>query len=134
MKKLLALSALALASCGGTTTEKIVYMPATEAPTTKAPQTTKAPVVTQPVVQYSIEDEFIYDIESSYGTIYMSEQTVIEVGYSTCAFLRSGGTADELYASMEGAAISSGGDINFIVAVVASALANLCPDQAWKVA
>lgn len=129
MKKVIALAALTLTSCGGHTTEKIVYMPATDAPV-KSSTTTDAPV-TVPVPVYTAEDEFIFDIETSYGPILMDKDEVIGVGYSTCAFLRQGGTSDDLMWAMQSA--SAGGGEDFIIAVVASAITNFCPDQAWKI-
>ena len=119
--------ALALTACGHTT-EKIVYVPETDAPTeaTDAPETTK-PIVTQPVATWTDEDEFIWDIESSYGTIYIPESDVIEVGYLVCQTLRGGATASDIYI-----ALGNLDDATFATAVTASAVINFCPDQQWK--
>lgn len=124
---------LLLTACGSKTVYVISTEPETtvKETTTSSSTTTDAPIAIAP--SYTTEDEFIFDIENSYGPIYADEQTVIGVGYATCTFLRGGGTADDLYTSMEGAALNSGGDINFIIAVVASAITNFCPDQAWKI-
>lgn len=137
LKSTLAIGLLALTACGGT---KTVYVVNTDAPDTTVKQvaTTDAPVRTPvrttPPVYYTAEDEFLFDIESSYGPILISEATVIEVGYATCEFLRGGGTKQDLLWAMESSIVSSGGDANFVVAVVASAVVNFCPEQAWKIA
>lgn len=122
MKRLLAIGALVLAGCGGTT-EKIVYMPATDAPAT-TPKTTDAPIAVAPSI--SAEDQFIRDIEDSYGRVY-NKQDTIETGRLTCTVLRGGATAYDIVNAITG----TGGD-DFIAVVVASAITNFCPDQAWK--
>lgn len=119
--------ALALTACGGT---KTVYVVNTDAPDTTVkvttPQTTDAPIATAPVI--TAEDEFIFDIENSYGPIYMDEREVIDVGRTTCTTLRNGATASDIILAIG----SVDGDREFVVVVVASAVTNLCPDQAYK--
>lgn len=122
MKRLLAIGALVLVGCGGTT-EKIVYMPATDAPAT-TPKTTDAPIAVAPSIR--AEEEFIMDIENRYGPVY-DEQDVIETGRLTCSTLRGGATAYDIVSAIT----NTGGD-DFITVIVASAITNFCPDQAWK--
>lgn len=133
MKKALLVGALFLTACGGT---KTVYVINTDAPDTTVKQTTTtdAPIAIAPAPApvYTTEDEFIFDIETSYGPILIDDATVIEVGYATCTFLRGGGTSAGLLMAMNGA-IGNGVEQEFVVAVVASAVVNFCPDQAWKV-
>lgn len=132
MKKSLAIGLLALAGCGGT---KTVYITSTEPPQT-APETTervvtttKAPVVTQPVASWSEEDEFLFDVEANYyGTIYVSDYEMIDAGRAACTALLAGASGEEVALAIVGA----GGDTAFIATVVASAVANFCPSQAWK--
>lgn len=122
---------LTLASCGGT---KTVYVVNTDAPdtTVKLNTTTDAPIAIAPapapMPTYSAEDEFIFDIESSYGTIYMDEQELITVGRTTCSTLRGGATADDIYLAIN----SVTGDQEFVIVVVSSAIVNFCPDQSYK--
>ncbi len=123
MKRLLAMGLLVLAACGGTTTEKIVYMPATDAPN-KKPATTDAPVATTP--RWTAEDQFIEDIEDNYGFVY-DKPGVIETGRLTCTTLRNGASAYDIVT-----AISNTGGDEFVTVIVASALANFCPDQTYK--
>lgn len=127
MKRLLILGTLFLAACGGTRT---VYVESTDAPetTVKVIKTTDAPpVVTSP--PWSAEDEFILDIELNYpGIIYVSEYEMIDTGYTVCESLRLGVSGEEVIWAILGA----GGDTEFITTVVASAVANFCPEQSWK--
>ena len=122
MKRLLAIGALVLVGCGGTT-ERIVYMPSTDAPAT-TPKTTDAPIAVAPSI--SAEDQFIRDIENSYGRVY-DKQDVIETGRLTCSTLRGGATAYDIVSAIT----NTGGD-DYITVIVASAITNFCPDQAWK--
>ena len=130
-KGLIALGMAALVSCGGTTTEKIVYMPATDAPTKKS-TTTDAPIATpaptQPPVVWSAEDEFLFDIKNSVGYVGVSDYDLLDTGYTVCAALRNGATVYDL----ADAITSIGAQQEFLAAVSASAALNLCPDQAWK--
>lgn len=128
----IAVAALALAGCGGTRT---VYVNTTEAPdtTVKVVKTTDAPIATPaptlPPVTWTVEDEFLFDIEASYyGTIYVSDYEMIETGRLVCDALLSGSTGEEVVWAIVGA----GGDTEFITTVVASAVTNFCPSQAYK--
>lgn len=128
----LATVALALTACGGTRT---VYVNTTDAPdtTVKVVKTTDAPIATPaptlPPVQWTAEDEFLYDIETNYyGTIYVSDYEMIDAGRAACTALLAGASGEEVALAVVGA----GGDTAFIATVVASAVANFCPSQAWK--
>lgn len=131
-KRIIMLGALfTLASCGGT---KTVYVVNTDAPdtTVKISTTTDAPIAIAPAPApvYTVEDEFIFDIENSYGQIYMDEQELITVGRTTCSTLRGGATADDIYMAIN----SVTGDQEFVIVVVASAITNFCPEQSYKFA
>ncbi len=131
MKKVMIAALLFLAACGGTRT---VYVVNTDAPDTSAPKrTTDAPIATPaptlPPSTWTVEDEFLFDIQDSYfGTIYISESEMIETGRLTCEALLNGASGEDVLWAIVGA----GGDTEFISAVVASAVVNFCPSQAWK--
>ena len=123
---------LALVGCGS----KTVYVTSTEAPdtTVKVVKTTDAPIATPaPEPVYTDEDEFIYDINTSYdNAIYLEDQDMIDAGRATCDALRSGGTA---YETISAIASSAGGDPDIeelLTSVVASAILNFCPEQEYK--
>ena len=126
---------LALVGCGS----KTVYVTSTEVPnspetTEKVVKTTDAPIATSgPEPVYTDEDEFIYDINTSYdNAIYLEDQDMIDAGRATCEALRSGGTA---YDTISAIASSAGGDPNIeelLTSVVASAILNFCPEQEYK--
>ena len=123
---------LALVGCGS----KTVYVTSTEAPdtTVKVVKTTDAPIATPaPEPVYTDEDEFIYDINTSYdNAIYLEDQDMIDAGRATCEALRNGGTA---YETISAIASSAGGDPDIeelLTSVVASAILNFCPEQEYK--
>lgn len=122
---------LALTACGS----KTVYVTDTEVPnspetTVKVVKTTDAPIATPaPEPVYTEEDEFIYDIESNYsGTIYVSNQEMIDTGRVVCQSLLDGMSGQEVVWAIENA----GGDLEFVQLVALSAVANFCPSQAYK--
>lgn len=126
MKKVLAIGLLGLAACGGTTTERVVYVPESTT-TTKAPPTTEdTPIAVSPT------EEFIGDIYSVYyGPVINSDSELIEAGWTTCEFLQSGGSITDVIYSINQA--SNDTDMQeYIGAVVASAITNFCPDQSYK--
>jgi len=132
MKRLAILGVLILAACGGT---KTIYVTDTEVPnspetTEKVVKTTDAPIATPaPEPVYTEEDEFIYDIESNYsGTIYVSNQEMIDTGRVVCQSLLDGMSGQEVVWAIENA----GGDLEFVQLVALSAVANFCPSQAYK--
>ena len=123
---------LAITACGGT---KTVYVNTTEAPdtTVKVVKTTDAPIATpaptQPPVAWTEEDEFLYDIETSYyGTIYVSDYEMISTGRLVCDSLLSGMSGQEVI----WAVVEAGGDTDFVTTVVSSAVVNFCPSQIYK--
>ena len=136
MKRLAILGVLILAACGGT---KTIYVTDTEVPnspetTEKVAKTTDAPIATSgPEPVYTDEDEFIYDINTSYdNAIYLEDQDMIDAGRATCEALRNGGTA---YETISAIASSAGGDPDIeelLTSVVASAILNFCPEQEYK--
>lgn len=130
-KLLITAGALALTACGGTRT---VYVNTTEAPdtTVKVVKTTDAPIATAPPstqAPWTEEDEFLYDIETSYyGTIYVSDYEMIETGRLVCDALLSGSSGQEVIWAI----VQAGGDTEFVTTVVSSAVVNFCPSQVYK--
>jgi hypothetical protein len=122
---------LAITACGGTRT---VYVDTTEAPetTVKVVKTTDAPIATPaPTTQapWTEEDEFLYDIETSYyGTIYVSDYEMISTGRVVCDSLLGGMSGQEVI----WAVVQAGGDTEFVTTVVSSAVVNFCPSQIYK--
>ena len=134
MKRLIPIiiGTLILVGCGS----KTYYVTSTDAPTTtvKVTKTTDAPIATSaPEPVYTDEDEFIYDINTSYdNTIYLEDQDMIDAGYATCDALRSGSTA---YDTLSAITSSAEGDPDIealLTSVVASAIINFCPEQEYK--
>jgi len=133
MKKIIisACALIALTACGGT---KTIYVNTTEAPdttvkvvkTTDAPATTPAP--TLPPVTWTAEDEFLFDIKNSIGYVAVSDYDLLDTGYMVCSTLRGGATAMDVVLAITGV----GYEQEFLAALTASAVLNLCPDQQWK--
>lgn len=114
-----------LAACGGT---KTVYVVNTDAPDTtvkKSPETTEAPTPTLP--PWTPEDEFIFDIENSYGLVYLPDSDLFETGYLVCSTLRGGASASDIVL-----VLATLDQPELAVAITTSAVLNLCPDQLWK--
>jgi hypothetical protein len=141
MKKIIIATSMivALVACGGKTTERVVYMPATDAPTTtiKVVKTTDAPIATpaptQPPVVWNDEDEFISDIKSSYSKyISVSDEQMIDTGYATCNALLSGSSGYDVLNSIISSANGDADIEDFLTSVVASAVINFCPEQEYK--
>ena len=125
---------LALVACGS----KTYYVTNTEVPnspetTVKVVKTTDAPIATPAPSTWTEEDEFIFDINESYGgDPGVSDAEMIEAGYLTCTTLRGGASGYEI---VEVLSSSAGGDPDieeFLSAVIASAVINLCPEQQYK--
>ena len=136
MKRLAILGVLILAACGGT---KTIYVTDTEVPnspetTEKVVKTTDAPIATSgPEPVYTDEDEFIYDINTSYdNTIYLEDQDMIDAGRATCEALRSGGTAYDTISAITSSADGDPDIEELLTSVVASAILNFCPEQEYK--
>ena len=135
MKRLIPIiiATLALTACG----TKTVYVTSTEAPdtTVKVAKTTNAPIATPAPTapSYTSEDEFIYDIETSYGSyISVSDEQMIDTGYATCDALWSGSSGYDVLNSIISAAGGDADSEDFLTSVVASAVINFCPDQEYK--
>jgi hypothetical protein len=97
-------------------------------------KTTDAPIATSaPEPVYSDEEEFIYDIYSETSDpIYLEDQDMIDTGYVVCDGLRSGMSG---YDALDAIVSSSGGIASveeLLTSVVASAVVNFCPEQAYK--
>lgn len=130
MKRLLALGALVLAGCGGTTTEKIVYVPATDAPTTTVKKTT---TTTDAPVMLTDEDQYLMSIYAVYdGDIYASDDLLIDIGYAMCGLFRDGGNS---WTASQTIVEALPGDPNaqiLATAATAAAVIYFCPDQSYK--
>lgn len=126
MKKLMIVGAVVgtlLPACNGDT----VYVTVTDAPkrsttTSSSSSTTSAP---------SINDEYFYDIEQSYGPVYVDKPTLVEIGRTTCSYLREGADAYDLMDVVNQSAAEVG-NRELMIVVVASAITNFCPDQSYK--
>lgn len=130
MKRLLIISLLGLAACGGTNTERVVYMPATDAPTTtvRVVKTTDAPIAA-----YSDDDTFLASVRDLYdGYISVTDQDMIDAGWATCGALRSGSTAQDVADAANNSADGDYDTYDFISSVIASAVVTYCPEQQWK--
>lgn len=130
MKRILIISLLGLAACGGTNTEKIVYMPATDAPTTtvRVVKTTDAPIAA-----YSDDDEFVASVENLYGgSTGVTDQDMIDSGRATCESLRAGATAQQIADAANNSADGDYDIYNLLSSVIASAVVVYCPEQGWK--
>lgn len=120
MKKVLLVAGLlAVTTACGT---KTVYVEAT----TTAPPTTQF-IPQQPSYDASREDRFLDFIRSQVGTLFGTEQTAIELGYTVCDALRSGSTMYD----MEDA-VATSLEPELIAAIIISAIFNFCPDQQYK--
>ena len=134
MKKIIIATSilLTLTACGS----KTVYVTSTEAPdtTVKVVKTTDAPIATSaPEPVYTDEDEFIYDINTSYdNTIYLEDQDMIDAGYATCTALIGGSSAYDVLDAITSSADGDSDIEELLATVVASAVVNFCPDQQYK--
>jgi len=134
MKRLIPIiiGVLALTACGS----KTYYVTSTEAPvkTTDAPIATPAPSDTYaPPVTWTEEDEFIYDIESSYDRpIFLDDDDMIETGHVTCTSLQSGMSGYDVIDAITSSAQGDSDIEELFGTIVASAVVNFCPEQSYK--
>ena len=134
MKRLIPIiiGVLALTACGS----KTYYVTSTEAPvkTTDAPIATPAPSDTYaPPVTWTEEDEFIYDIESSYDRpIFLDDDDMIETGHVTCTSLQSGMSGYDVIEAITSSAQGDSDIEELFGTIVASAVVNFCPEQSYK--
>lgn len=144
MRKLIviALASASLVACGSKTyyiTETVPTTEVEDTTTTKAPRTTapKPVYTTQPFSGSYLtvtEQNYVDGIHELFsGVVYLSDDELINAGYTTCSSLRAGMTGDQM---MEVLINASGYDaeiLELLSVVVASAIVWFCPDQAWKV-
>jgi hypothetical protein len=130
MKRVLALGLISLAACGGTET---VYVDRTDAPdtTTRVVRTTDAPIATPAPPVWSAEDEFLFDIQNEVGYTGVSDSDLIETGYVVCDSLRAGAQAWDVATALEQSSTDYSSQ-RMLIALTASAVLNLCPDQYYK--
>lgn len=140
MRKIIAISAICftgitVTACGKTET---VYVERS----TTTPKTTDAPIATAPETTYqtlpaepawTIEDEYLWDIESQHGPSIVDDTTLIETGYVVCDTLRAGVPVEQVALTL---IESSGGNYQiqqYLTTVVASAIVNFCPEQQYQI-
>ena len=130
MKRLLMVSLLGLAACGGTET---VYVDRTDAPdtTVKVVRTTDAPIATPAPPMWSDEDMFLKNIEQEFGYTGLSDYDLIETGRVVCDALRNGAQAWDVASALEQSADTYYTQ-QMLIAVTASAVVNFCPEQMYK--
>ena len=81
----------------------------------------------------SAEDMFLLGVSVSYGgQIYVSEQEMIDTGRAVCNALDLGATGMDVALAMVDASAGDASTSEFLTAVTASAVANFCPEHAWK--
>lgn len=79
------------------------------------------------------EEQYISGIDELMGqTLDLPSDQLITVGYGVCAALRSGQPIESLYADMIGA-VGPDPDLDFLTAIMSSAIYWLCPDQMYQV-
>ena len=137
MKKIIIATSilLTLTACGS----KTVYVTSTEAPdtTVKVVKTTDAPIATPAPTQapaaWNDEDEFIADIyNANSGPIYLEDYNMIETGYVVCEGLRSGMSGYDALDAIVSSSEGNAGVEELLTNIVASAVVNFCPEQAYK--
>ena len=146
MKKFAALTALliTLAACGET---KTVYVVDTLPPemTTAAPKTTTTkprPTTTVaryiPPTNYYTYDEqaYIDGLYSLYsGIIYLTDDELLDMAYAICSTLDTGITLQALIVVLSRElSFASADTVEFVSALMASAIYNLCPEHTWQLA
>lgn len=130
LKRLLAITILGLAACGGTET---VYVDRTDAPdtTVKVVRTTDAPIATPAPPVWSDEDIFLWNIEQEFGYTGLPDYELIETGYVVCEALRGGAQAWDVATALEQSS-SDYRSQQMLIAITASAVVNFCPEQMYK--
>ena len=140
MKKIIIATSilLTLTACGS----KTVYVTSTEVPnspetTEKVVKTTDAPIATPAPTQapavWNDEDEFIADIyNANSGPIYLEDYDMIETGYVVCEGLRGGMSGYDALDAIVSSSEGNAGVEELLTNVVASAVVNFCPEQAYK--
>ena len=141
LKSALAIGLLGLTACGGT---KTVYVVNTEPEQTEAPETTvrvtttDAPIAVAPSDEpYRNSDEriFLASFHSMYtGYLVLNDEELLNLGYTMCGAMDNGYSLETVvnaiiyeYPNM------SQQDQDFVSAVLASAIINLCPQHEWQI-
>jgi len=140
MKSAFAIGLLALTACGGT---KTVYVTSTEPPKSEtAPETTvritttDAPIAIAPSdsLSYSKRQYVNYVYSLFDGVIVLSDEELVSIGDAICGAMDSGFSlemvvnvivAEYPYMNAEGQ--------EFVSAVIASAIYNICPQHEWQI-
>ena len=148
MKKIAVLSALtiALTACGGQKTVYVVDSLPEDLRTTEVdtvPQTT-SPRPTTTVQQYiPPSSSFSYDerlyldgVRSLYlGYIYLTDYDLVDMAYVICDTLDSGISLESLITiiASEISSYASSDTVDFVTAIMASAIINICPRHQWQI-
>ena len=143
MKKIAiaALAALTLAACGGTKTVYVVDSLPEDLQTTQ-PSTITDPkprptttLYTPPANNYSSdEDLFIAGVYSMYPRpIYLSDYELLNMAYTICSTLDTGVSLDTVVAVIAANMPATTDMQEFVAAILASAIYNICPRHAWQV-
>lgn len=145
MKKLLftLIATFALVSCGKTQTIYVVdSLPEDVATTQDIPDTTRprptttAPKYTPPSNYYTYDEQaYIDSLYSIYsGVIYLSDDELLNMAYTICSTLDTGINLETLLAILASELTYANADtFDFLSAVVASAILNLCPRHQWQI-
>lgn len=137
MKRYLA-AIVALFMVAGCTKNVYQTTPTTEAPaTTQAPTATNPPrstVAYQPPSRRSDHEAFINGTYLLYPTIYVSDQDLIDTGEANCQALNTGSSAEDIMFLIVTAADGDDSIVEFLSAILVSAVTYLCPEHLWMFA
>lgn len=141
-KTLIALTAaLALTAC---TRETVYYVDSTTTTTEAKKETAKTTTTTETrrtvTTQYrgfsSIEEEYLWSVESLYdSTIYLTDDELIGMGWSICDTLDAGVTLETMVYNFTVEINKTAypyDSASFVSSVIASALGSLCPWHSWQ--
>jgi len=138
MKKIIAISAICLTgititACGKTETVYIEKSTTTP-PTTETPSTPETTYQTLPAEpEWTVEDEYLWDITSQHGTALVDDTTLIETGYVVCDTLRAGVPVEQVAYTLIQSSQGNYQIQQYLTTVVASAIVNLCPEQQYQI-
>lgn len=141
MKKIIiALTAtLTLAACGSKTVYVVDTTPesvSTDAPTTTRPKPATTPAPTLPPANNYTSDEDLYisGVYSMYPrTIYLSDYELLNIAYTVCDTLDTGVSLDTVVAIIAANMPATNDMAEFVSAILASAIYNICPQHIWQI-
>lgn len=145
MKKFAAATALilTLAACGGKTVYVVETLPdevtttTQSAPTTTKPKpTTTAPRYIPPTNYYTFDEQaYIDGLYSLYsGIIYLTDDELLDMAYTICSTLDTGISLQAVITVLSTElSFASADTVEFLSALMASAIINLCPRHQWQI-